>query len=262
MMDSHVPPHHVCSPGSQSSGRGVVRAGAVADGGAKRSVNNLAISTLIHLSAANAASVLLDSCLGHQTYWYICRVDHSFAFAATATRADANKANVAIVLSMLVLRCQEGRCLAGTRNEGVLKYGLARLLTVEIPSRRSVQPRAIVGLRPLITNQVRSEMSESEAGRAKVDVQCIHKRQGSGKERVDCRNRQMTRGRGYAQCRGVGEDACSKHLQHKLRRVADGLNRCAVRYRCKVLFERDPLTFVMPWAARMYIAGSIARARD
>ena len=38
MMDRHVPPHQVWSLGSQTAGMGDVRAGAVAEGGAKRSV--------------------------------------------------------------------------------------------------------------------------------------------------------------------------------------------------------------------------------
>ena len=41
MMDSQVPPHHVWRAPSHSTGRGFVRAGAVSEGGANRSVISL-----------------------------------------------------------------------------------------------------------------------------------------------------------------------------------------------------------------------------
>jgi len=73
MIDSHVPPHHVCNSGSHVSGNGDVRAGAVADGGANRSV--------ISLPSASACELDVPRC----THWYIDFPFHSSAVAALTT---------------------------------------------------------------------------------------------------------------------------------------------------------------------------------
>ena len=50
MIDSHVPPHQVCAWGSHVVGKGDVRAGAVSDAGANRSVMSLeSIITVLFL---------------------------------------------------------------------------------------------------------------------------------------------------------------------------------------------------------------------